>query len=86
MATQQKSLGYTEKINDFHPKGSKPQNHVSEAIAVFRVRIHSEIRFSEDASFLLTIGRFLLTVELLYLQLCLGSVFVTVAAFLPLNF
>ena len=24
--------GYTEKIKNFHPKGPKPQNHVSEAI------------------------------------------------------
>ena len=40
-----------------------------------------------DAAFLLTVGSFLLTVELFYLQLCLGAFLVTALAFyLPFNY
>ena len=35
-----------------------------------------------DATFLLTVGSFLLTEELFYLQLCLGAFFLTLRAFL----
>ena len=45
-------------------------------------RSEKDIWFRTDAAFLLTVGGFLLTVELLCLHLCFGASLLTVGAFL----